>query len=496
MLKSPVNPADGRPAGRWRWGRFWLLGAAVALLALVAVACEEEEAPPEETPAVETPVARTPEAKGPLKIGVLAPYTGGLANFGPQFENAIKLAANHVNDAGGVLGQPVQVVSGDESDNPEAAVAEANRLVDIEGVHAIVGAAGSGRTLPVAESVTGPKRILQISPSSTSPALTKAKDNDFLFRTSISDAAQGLVLAKLVEELGYTKVCTMFVNNPYGQGLSENFAAAFTGEVTAQVPHAESGTTFASELNQCTAGEPEALVAISYPQGQADVYLKEALEGGIIDKFVFVDGTKDGAMFSTLGWDKFDGMKGTAPSALETEQGQLFDDLYREEYGRGYDVPFVRESYDAAVVIALAAEAAGSTDPSAIRDALRDVANAPGDVFGPGPEGIQGALEAIRAGKDIDYQGASGSVEFDENGDILVGAIEVWRIDAAAGLANPDDPSKGLVTEKTFKVDLEAGTVEEITGGAYRLDPALREAQPLVRWMLAPVLSRFWALRT
>jgi len=413
-----------------------------------------------------------------LKIGLLAPYTGGLASFGPQFENAVKLAIKEVNDAGGVLGKPVQLVTGDESDNPDAAVAEATRLVNIEKVSAIIGAAGSGRTLSVAESVTGPKGILQISPSSTSPALTKAKDNDFLFRTPISDAAQGIVLAKLVQELGYNKVCTMYVNNAYGQGLSENFTKAYKGTVTAQIGHAETAATFASELNQCVSGKPEALVAMSYPKGQAQVYLKEALEGNIINKFVFVDGTKDGATFAQLGWDKFDGMEGTAPGNLPpSDFSKKFDDLYKAEYGKGYDVPFIRESYDAAILIALAAEKAGSTDSKAIRNALRDVANAPGDPVGSPPDGIAAALKAVRAGKDIDYQGASGSAEFDASGDVLVGAIEVWKVDAAAALANPSDTSKGLVTLRTFKVDLKAGTVQEIPkASAMRTDPAAQSA--------------------
>ena len=154
--------------------------------------------------------------------------------------------------------------------------------------------------------MTGPKKILQISHASTSPALTVANDDDFLFRTPISDAAQGQVLAKLVEDLGYESVCTMYVNNAYGLGLSENFATAFEaagGTVTAQVSHADqtAATTYLSELNQCVADDPEALVAISYPKGQADVYLKEALENNLIDKFVFVDGTRDAKMFEQLG---------------------------------------------------------------------------------------------------------------------------------------------------------------------------------------------------
>jgi ABC-type branched-subunit amino acid transport system substrate-binding protein len=315
--------------------------------------------------------------------------------------------------------------------------------------------------------------------------LTQANDNDFLFRTPISDAAQGQVLAKLVQDLGYTKVCTMYVNNAYGQGLSENFAAAYTGEVTAQVSHPDqtAATTYVSELNKCVENDPEALVAISYPVGQAQVYLKEALENNIIDKFVFVDGTKDPKMFDALGWPQFDGLSGTSPGALPpSDFTSKFNEQYEAAYGSLYQTPFVREAYDAVMVIALAAEKAGSTDPTAIRDALRDVSNAPGTLVGSPPEGIAAALEAVRKGEDVNYDGASGSVEFDEAGDVLLGAIDTWHIDAA---------TKTLVTDKSYKVDLLAGTITEIApAGAMRVDPVLDHALPASVLQIDPVLRR------
>ncbi len=444
----------------------WLLVIPALLLALLALAAcgggEEEATPPagESPTGEESPVA----AGGPLKIGLLVDFTGSLSNYGHDMENGARLAIKHINDGGGVLGQPVQIVVADSGTTPDTGVSEARRLIDVEGVNVIVGSLASGVTLAVAESVTVPAKILTISPASTSPALTDVADNDYLFRTPISDAAQGLVLAQLVQDLGYTKVCTMYVNNAYGQGLTEAFANAYTGQVTAQVSHTiETAPTYASELDQCTAGGPEALVAISYTTGQADVYLREALEGGKVSQFVFVDGTKDDEMFGTLGWDKFDGMKGTAPSSLPPSNfTDKFDELFVAEYGALYQVAFVRETYDAVMLAALAAEKAGSVDSTAIRDALRDVANAPGTLVDAPPEGIAAALEAVRNGEDIDYSGASGSAEFDDNGDVLLGAIEIWRVDAA---------TQTFVTEKKFKVDLEAGTMEEITAaGTSRFD--------------------------
>lgn len=392
--------------------------------------------------------------QSPLRIGVLVPLTGALSIFGPDYINAANLAAQEINVAGGVNGGQVVIVTGDTGTSPEQGVSEAERLVSIEGVVAIMGAASSSVSLAVAEAVTIPNGILQISPASTSATLTHLDGSDFLFRTAVSDNAQAAVLAQVVaEDLGLTSVCDLHVSNAYGHGLAKTFADSFAelgGTVKASVPHDDAeAINYSAELAECTAGDPEALIAMSYPTGQATVYLREALENDVIDNFIFVDGTKEEDIFNELGWAPFDGMLGTAPGSLNTAFGNEFDDAYESEYGALYRAPFVREAYDAVVAIALGAAAAGTnTDSAAIRDNLRGPVNAPGTVYGPGEDGIAAALAAIAADQDIDYQGASGPVEFDENGDNPIGAIDVWQVDAC---------SESLFTIRRVMVDLEAG---------------------------------------
>jgi len=348
------------------------------------------------------------------------------------------------------------LVSGDSGTEPIKAQEEARRLIDIEGVSAIVGAAASGVTLPVAESVAIPSEILQISPASTSVALTVVDDNDYLFRTTINDLAQGGVMATLADDLGYTSLCTMYVNNAYGQGLSEALTDAFEvlgGTVTAQVSHAtEEQVTYVSELNQCVEGGPDALAAISYPE-HGLVYLKEALEQDLIDTFIFCDGTMSPDMFEELGWELFEGMSGTSPGAADPARGQEFTAAYEAEFGARPAMPFMRETYDAVYVIALAAEKAGSTDSTAIRDALRDVSNPPGEGIDPGVEEFANAVELIAAGTDIDYLGAAGPIDFDTAGDCPTGAIQVWEIE------------EGAIVEsvRIFRVNLETDEFVEVT---------------------------------
>ena len=405
---------------------------------------------PGETVVVEKEVVKTVEVPGdtvvvekevmveverdnlpPLVVGNLNVFTGSLAEFGPPLRNSVQLAAEHVNRAGGVGGGSMLVISRDTAVNPVQGVDAARALVDVEGAVAIVGALSSGVTIASAQSVTIPKGVLLISGASTAPAITTLEDDDLLFRTTPSDAAQGAVLARLADEQGYSRVGIMYINNAYGEGLAAQFEESFAeygGEVTAMVPHEDTQPTFASELEKATEGDPDALAVMSYT-GQSRVYVREALEGGYADTFLFVDGVKGSEWIDDIdAWDELDGTLGTAPGSEGNPALSTFETAYEETYGFPVSHPFMAEHYDATVLIALAAAKAGSTtDAEAIRDSLRFVANAPGEVVGPGRSGIARALRLIAQGEDINYEGAGGIVDFDENGDVF-GTIEIWQV--------------------------------------------------------------------
>ena len=371
------------------------------------------------------------QALEPLIVGHLNAFTGSLSYFGESHANSISLAADHINRAGGIQGGSVVLVHRDTGVNPVQGVSAAEDLVNVQGAVAIVGALASGVTIPVATSVTAPNGVVQISGSSTAPGITVLEDNDFLFRTALSDASQGVVLAELANELGYQSAGILFINNAYGEGLASQFTESFEamgGMVTASVPHEDAQPTYVSELEKATEGDPDVLLAMSYQQ--AEVYLREALEGGYADTFMFVDGTKIPQSFEAIGWDLLEGSHGTGPGFEANPSTQAFIDSYKETYGNEPEHPFMNETYDAMVLIGLAAAKAGSTtDSAAIRDALREVANAPGEVVRPGVEGIREAMKLISEGRDVNYEGAAGSVDLDENGDVISGHIEVWKIE-------------------------------------------------------------------
>ena len=372
-----------------------------------------------------------PEAPNPLLVGNLNTFTGSLSEFGPPLRNAIELAADHVNRAGGVDGASMIIISRDTAVNPVQGVDAARALTDVENVVAIVGALSSGVTVAVANAVAIPHEKLMVSGASTAPSITVLEDNDFIFRTTPSDASQGVVLARLAEEQGYQKVGIMYINNAYGEGLANQFEESFTalgGTVTAKVPHEDVQPTFVSELEKATEGDPDVLAVLSYT-GQAAVYVREALEGGYADEFLFADGTKGPEWIDSIdAWTALDGSLGTAQGSPDSPAKGAFEKAYMDTFGFMPSHPFMAEHYDATVLVALAAAKAGSTtDSVAIRDQLRFVANPPGEVIGPGRDEIAKALRLLAEGEDINYEGAGGAVDFDENGDVF-GTIEIWTV--------------------------------------------------------------------
>ena len=362
-----------------------------------------------------------------LRIGVLVDFSGPIAEFSEPTMSAIELAVLHINEAGGVNGQDVVLVTGDTRVDPTQGVEEARRLIDVEGVHAIVGPLSSTVTLAVVSSVAREAGIPVISPSATSPALSTADDNGYLFRTTISDAAQGAVLAELATEEGLTNVGVLFRDDAYGQGLADTFAEAFDGDVAAVAYAAKGQSSYLAELQQAAAGGADVLVAIAFPE-EAQVFLREAIEQELFARFLFVDGTRSQELIEAIGAEHLEGSKGTAPgSGPANPASDEWDAAYLAEYGALPAVPFVREAYDAVIAIALAAQAAGSTDGPAIRDHLTSIATPGGATVFPGPAGVRAALDAAGRGDDINYEGAATTVDWDDVGDVTSGYVEIWE---------------------------------------------------------------------
>ncbi|HZJ10101.1 MAG TPA: ABC transporter substrate-binding protein [Trueperaceae bacterium] len=373
-------------------------------------------------------------------VGTLMSYTGALAEFGPAINNGATLAADQINAAAtAVFGGPIiEIVTEDSATNPSVGVDRARKLVNTDGAIAIVGALSSGVTVAVAESVTIPSGIIQISPASTSPLIALLPDSEnFIYRTVSSDALQGVVLAQLargeiVDGLSYDRAAVIYVNNPYGQGLSEAFAAAFEargGTITASVGHPEEPQpTYASVLDQLLAGDPEVVVAATYP-GNATVFMQEARDLYGFTNWMMTDGTKSLDIVEALGAETVEGLYGTAPGADPQWEGNLrFSDAYEAAYGERPPLPYIDTAYDATAVIGLAIAKAIIDEveitSANVRDRLREVANPDGEVVGVGD--FEEAMRLMLLDTEINYTGAAGEVNFDDLGDVVT-PVEVWQ---------------------------------------------------------------------
>ncbi len=383
-----------------------------ASLLLVACSCTFEIPPP-------------PDTSAPLKIGLLLNFTGS-PEASADRERAFQLAIRHINAGGGVLGQPVTGITADATSDPQAAVEAARHLIEIEGVHAIVGPNASAAALPIAETVAGPAGIPVISPSTTSPQLTTVPDNDYFFRTALSDAIQGPVLANVTWERGFDNVGLIYLNDAYGQGLAAAFAQGWKGTIQA-VALEVNQAKFLPELRESALGGAQALVVVA-PENQALAVVRMALDEGLYDQFIFGDAAKRLRLVNEIGGAYLGGMYGTASaSAPDNDASPDWETAYLEAYGALPVLAYIKATYDATVAIALAAQAAGSVEGQSIRDQLRVIGGPPGQIVLGTPAGVADGLRWLAAGREIDYEGAASTLDWDGNGDLRQGYVGIWR---------------------------------------------------------------------
>ena len=347
------------------------------------------------------------DGHGAIKLGVSLGFTGPLESLAPAMAGGAELAMGEVNAAGGILdGKMFEAVQGDSTCiDASAATSVAERLVTSDGVAGIVGAMCSGATGAILANVAVPNGIVMVSPSATSPGLTTAEDNGLFFRTAPSDARQGVIISEILAENGITNVAVSYTNNDYGKGLADAFESAFEaagGTVTINAAHEDNKADYSAEVGALAAAGGEVLVVAGYVDSGGSGIVRAALDTGAFDTFYF----PDGMVSEQLGLNfpgEIDVSFGANPGT-DSNGAQLYQDMAT---AGGFDgtSPFSAESYDAAALIMLAMQAAGSADPADYKDTLMDVANAPGEVILPGE--LAKAIQILKDGGDVDYSGAS-----------------------------------------------------------------------------------------
>ncbi|MFC3616517.1 ABC transporter substrate-binding protein [Lutimaribacter marinistellae] len=342
-----------------------------------------------------------------VKIGIILGFTGPIESLTPSMADGAELAMKEVTDSGMLLdGASVTPVRADSTCiDAGAATAAAERLITSDGVSGIVGADCSGVTGAILSNVAVPNGVVMISPSATSPALSDAEDNGLFFRTAPSDARQGAVITEILMDQDIKEVAVTYTNNDYGKGLADSFQQAFEaagGTVTISAAHEDGKADYSAEVGALASAGGDRLVVAGYVDQGGSGIVRAALDSGAFDTFHFPDGMVSEKLLENFGTE-IDGSSGAHPSPSEE-----LSNAYAELVDGAFDStsPFTPESYDAAALIMLAMQAAGSMDSGDYKDKVMEVANAPGEQIGVGE--LAKGLEILKNGGDIDYVGATG----------------------------------------------------------------------------------------
>ncbi|WP_336326695.1 ABC transporter substrate-binding protein [Halovenus sp. HT40] len=351
-----------------------------------------------------------------ISIGMLMGVSGGLSELGPDIRDAAMLVTEQFDDADTDLSLDTQFE--DTGSDASTGVSGAEALDDA-GYPAIVGALASNVSLQVAEDVAIPQKIPMVSPASTAPGYSEL-EGDFTFRTAVPDSFQGEVLAQIAaERLDADSVAAMGQDDAYGQGLSGAFVESFRedqgGSASEPVIFAQGESSYTTQLENALEDDPDVLLVVGFPEDGVRIFSDFYSEFDSDVDILVSDGLQDSGLPQDVGYDMSD-VSGTAPigsgPGVDTFQ-QLFADSYDEEPA---GKPFVRQSYDAAATLVLAAAAADDrSDGVAIRDQIRNVTEEPGEEVTP--ESLVEGAEMANDGDDIHYRGVSGEISYDENGD-------------------------------------------------------------------------------
>jgi branched-chain amino acid transport system substrate-binding protein len=309
-----------------------------------------------------------PAGGGGVKVGLLFPMTGPVPTYGKSSQEGAELALNEWNEKGGLLGKPIEWVLADGGCDGATATDAANKLIDQDKVKFIIGEVCSSASIPVSE-VANPKKVLQISPTSTNPAVTIGKP--YVFRACFLDPFQGDVTATFAkDDLGASTAAVMYdKGNDYVLGLAEYFQAAFEskgGSVVVYEAYTEADTDFSAILSKVADASPDVLFLPDY-YSKVNLIGKQAKEKGIASDLLGCDG-----------WDSADldlsavegGYFSNHYSPADPRPAvQSFLTKYQEAYGKAPDALAVL-AYDATVVLLTSIEQAGTTDTEKVRDTM------------------------------------------------------------------------------------------------------------------------------
>jgi branched-chain amino acid transport system substrate-binding protein len=396
--------------------------AVVSVAGVALSACSSSDSGTSDSsasPSAETSIA---QGDGALKIGTVLPQTGSLAFLGPPEFAGVNLAAQQINEAGGVLDEDVEVLIGDSGDTSTNIASQTVDRQLSQGADAIIGAASSAVSLTIIDKITS-AGVQQVSPANTSPEFSTYPDKGLYARTAPPDTFQGQVLGDLIAGDGHTSLAILALDDAYGTGLADNVEKAFTaagGNVVSKKIYDPKAASFEAEVSEAKASNPEAVMLIGFDESSKIV--QEMIKQGIGPNKVplyLCDGNMSNTAYVELPKGAMKGTQGTIPGAQASEE---FRSQLASVDPKLKDYSYAPEAYDATILIALAAQYAGNDSGTAIGDALKQVS-----ADGEKCTTYADCLKIIKDGGDPDYDGQSGPIDLNDVGDPSKAVMGIYK---------------------------------------------------------------------
>ena len=354
-------------------------------------------------------------------IGMVDAQTGSLSAFGERNQRGKDLALSAVNEVG-IGGSELEITVEDSGSENQGGISAAQKLVNQDGVPFLIGAVGSGVSLAIYESVVQGTDVVQLSQNSTGLGLT---DFPGLLRMSPPGSTQAIALANLIEEDGYDSVAVTYVNNNYGTSLAEAFVESWDGSVAYNNSHDQEQSSYSSVISEMNDADADAWLFITY-QAEFATMVNEIFSSGYEAPLYGADSVSGDNVLENTPEGSMEGMKIVVPSApVEQDNYKDFASTFESEYGQT-PTSWAAYAYDCVINAALAIQAADSFTGAALGDVVREVSRPEGEQV----TSFQAASEILADGggpSDVDYQGVSGPVDFNESGD-PVGFLQVLEV--------------------------------------------------------------------
>jgi branched-chain amino acid transport system substrate-binding protein len=358
---------------------------------------------------------------GSYTIGMVDAETGSFSAFGERNQRGRELALAAINDVG-IDGRELEIAVEDSKGSTDGGISAAQKLVNQNGVPFLIGAVGSSVSLSIYESVVRGTDVVQLSQNSTGLGLTEFPG---LLRISPSGRAQSVALADIVAEDGYDEVAVTFVNDDFGQTLTDAFVEAYDGEVVYRGPHDRDQQSYSSVVAEMNDSGADAWLFNTYQ----DVFISmvnEVFSSGYEAQFYGTDSTQGPDVLKNTPEGSMEGMKIALPSApVDQENYQAFASRFEDEYGHP-PTTWAAFAYDCVVTAAMTIQAADEFSGAALGEVVRDVTRPEGERV----TSFEAASEILAddgGPSDVDYQGVSGPIDLDESGD-PVGFLQILEV--------------------------------------------------------------------